>query len=297
MNVICMDNNLTKMINQIKQKICLFPPSRLPLNVGIWQDQALELLWFDQQQIPRVERLPLHSMSSARQYLNKQAKMTKIQWVTAILPQHTWSKRLILPHLLSSQECEQQCHYTLQKEFPLAYEHIWFDYRYQPIQAEQNPQASQLDIVAIHQQSAQQHIRQFLPIKINVLDHLAYVLLRAFYYICPELQHNNEVLWLYQDHQTTIAIQDKPQQCQLLQKTSGNLTALIEQYQQYYAPNIKHYVLYRTANLSSPLSKQYDWQLLDNHLPLIPLGCALWGNGSAMNTKKGNYQNVNETRS
>ncbi|MDG6896077.1 competence protein ComA [Volucribacter amazonae] len=281
------------MIHQIKQKICQFQQARIPLNVGIWQDQSLELLWFDQQQTPHVEILPLTAIASVQQQVKQQSKSSRIQWVTAILPQHTWSKRLILPHLLSPQECEQQCHYTLQQELPLANEQIWFDYCYQTLPVEQNLHASQLDIVAINSLSAQQYIQQFLPIKINVLDHLSAVLLRAFYYLCPELQHNNEVLWLYQDQQMAIAIQDKPQQCQLLQKTSENLTALIQQYQQSYAANIKHYVLYRSANFSSHLAKQYDWHLVDNQLPLIPLGCALWGKANVINVPQGNSHYVN----
>lgn len=252
----------------------------------------MELLWFEQQQpqchsIPITQWLSRYSELASKLGLSSKTlnKPTYIQWSSAIYPQHIWSKSLILPYLLNQQEQQQQVDYLLQKELPLPLTQVWFDYYYQamPIATEQAPQNSRLDIFAIEQQNAQQYLEQFTPIKINILDNLVYALLRGFYYLCPTLQNNPEVLWIYQDQQIVIAIQNKPHQLQMLHKTAGNLTALIQQYEQTYPHSAKHYVYYQTAGNTQfsinhcSVSDNKVWQILDNHLPLIPLGCALWG--------------------
>lgn len=259
-----------------------------PRYIGIWLNQQVELVWLDQYHTPQLKLLPLDQIEDCYLYLAQQLnlsykkikKSSLIQWVTAILPQYIWSKTLIFPHLLNPQECEQQTIYTLQKELPLALEQVWYDYHYSPLHTTAKPftHSSRLDIFAVTTQQAQQYLQQFSSLSITILDHFAYVLLRGFYYLCPEQQQNPNVLWLYQDQQQIIAIQNKSHQLQVLQKTTTNITALIQDYELHYPNSATNYVLYRTPDApSSSIPQTPQWQLLTTHLPLIALGCALWG--------------------
>lgn len=247
------------------------------VQVGFWQNkEGFQALWFDHENQPHFIDTqtedacvtPLQIAKKIAADLSSQNHKQKItfHFVTAIQAKHIWSKTLILPHHLTSNECEQQCRYVLQQELPIPLEELWFDFCSKPLK-----QGFRLDIFAIMQKVAKQQVELFAPLKINVLDNLTHCLLRAFHYFYPTLDFSSTLL-LYQDQDQSLAIQNKAQQLQLLQ-TQENLTALFDQFCQRYEENPTTILCYRTEK--SELLPAH-WQEIHTDLPFIALGAALW---------------------
>lgn len=242
------------------------------IQVGLWQHQGnMQAVWFDRQNQPKVLETEAESnpLQIAKQITAAQANMAQkisFRFITAVPPQQIWSKTLILPHLLNSAECEQQCHYVLQQELPVPLNELWFDFCSKPLK-----QGFRLDIFAIKQQIAKTQVEIFSPLKINVLDNLAHSLMRAFQYFRPTQDFNHSLL-LYQDEQISLAIQNKAHQLQILQ-TQGNLTALFAQFCQRYGETPEQLLYYRQSQQEALPA---DWVEIHSPFPFIALGCALW---------------------
>ncbi|MDO4430058.1 MAG: competence protein ComA [Lonepinella koalarum] len=242
--------------------------------VGLWQNnEGIQTLWFDSKNQPHFWQAadsvtPLQIAKNIATKLTQDNPSLKVglTFITAISSKHIWSKTLILPHALSSAECEQQCRYVLAQELPVPLDELWFDFCSKPLK-----QSFRLDIFAVMQSIAKQQVDKFSPLKINVLDTLSHCLLRAFRYFQPHLD-DAETLLLYQDGEHSIAIQNKTHQLQLLQ-TQGNLTALFEQFCERYEEKPNAVIYYRTTGQEILPN---NWQEINTELPLIALGAALW---------------------
>lgn len=242
------------------------------IQVGLcYRPQHIDVLWFDSQnqaQFLQCSELDLLTLSSTlNQKLNQSPRRANYKFITAIMPQHIWQKSLILPHNLNTQECEQQCHFTLTHELPIPLEEVWYDYTAMPLK-----QGFRLDIFAIRQQIAKNYLNQFIPLQIDVLDSVAKAVLRAGEYIL-EQPLPIDTLVLYQDESGALAIHHKRQQTQTLFQTDGNLTALFEQYCQRYDEKPEKVFYYSTESTQHIAS---DWEEINTSLPFIALGNALW---------------------
>lgn len=198
-------------------------------------------------------------------------KSSQYCFIGAISPHLTWSKTLILPQILNTQECEQQCRFILQKELPIPLDELWFDYLTTPLK-----QGFRLDITAIRIQSAKAELAKYLPLKLTALDLLNHSILRAFYAILG--QEPTNTLFLYQDQQGCLAVCERLQQRQVLQSQS-NLYELYQQFVQRFPETIEQVYVYQTPDMLNSHAIQLlptDWQRIETDLPFIALGNVLW---------------------
>lgn len=198
-------------------------------------------------------------------------KSSQYCFIGAISPHLTWSKTLILPQILNTQECEQQCRFILQKELPIPLDELWFDYLTTPLK-----QGFRLDITAIRIQSAKAELAKYLPLKLTALDLLNHSILRAFYAILG--QEPTNTLFLYQDQQGCLVVCERLQQRQVLQSQS-NLYELYQQFVQRFPETIEQVYVYQTPDMLNSHAIQLlptNWQRIETDLPFIALGNALW---------------------
>ena len=198
-------------------------------------------------------------------------KTNQCCFISAISPHLTWSKTLILPQTLNAQECEQQCRFILQKELPIPLDELWFDYLTTPLK-----QGFRLDITAIRQESANEELTKYLPLKLTALDLLNHSILRAFYAILGQEPINT--LFLYQDQQGCLAVCERLQQRQVLQ-SQRDLSELYQQFIQRFPETIEQIYVYQTPDIlnSRPIELlPQDWLRIETDLPFIALGNALW---------------------
>ena len=198
-------------------------------------------------------------------------KSSQYCFIGAISPHLTWSKTLILPQILNTQECEQQCRFILQKELPIPLDELWFDYLTTPLK-----QGFRLDITAIRQQSAKAELVKYSPLKLTVLDLLNHSILRAFYVILGQEPINT--LFLYQDQQGCLAVCERLQQRQVLQ-SQHDLSELYQQFIQRFPEKIEQVYVYQTPDILNSRtieSLPQNWQRIETDLPVIALGNALW---------------------
>lgn len=244
------------------------------IQIGIWRHhRQLDAVWFDK--LNRVHYLSSdteHPLDIPRriseQLQTDSTNLFKFRFITAIEAHRIWYKTLILPHQLNEAECRQQCLFVLQKELPVPLAELWFDYC-----AVSLKQGLRLDIFAILQKIARPHLDALLPLHIEVLDNAAHCILRAFNYLLPPKEQRS-TLFLYQNEQGCLALQNKSHQLQLLHKTVQNPTALVQQYCEHYAESPEQVMFYSTYESDQPLPT--EWQIVHTELPFIALGAALW---------------------
>ncbi|BFU60794.1 MULTISPECIES: competence protein ComA [Rodentibacter] len=246
---------------------------RKTLQIGVHRLQnQFQFVWLNTAQ--QVQFLCLsaeeHYIESAlmvRLAQNFSQNNVNFRLVGSISPHLTWSKTLLLPHTLNAQECEQQCHFVLQKELPIPLEELWFDYTSTPLK-----QGFRLDIHAIRRQVVNEVQKDYGQLSLGILDITHYAILRAFRFILGEDRDNS--LYLYQDETYCFAIMESFHQQQLLQ-TSENLTALYEQFCQRFEPEIEHIYVYQAENITQTDLPE-NWQRVKTQFPFIALGNALW---------------------
>ncbi|PJG84730.1 pilus assembly protein PilM [Conservatibacter flavescens] len=259
-------------------------PHTLP--IGIWLNgDTVEFVWFDQHETIQMCQIVPAQLSDYHAFIHHRLEQKTIddqeiqyhfQFITAILPHRIWSKTLIIPHLLTDQECEQQCRYTLHHELPMPLEQVWYDYCYTPIShPTQASTSTNLTIFALTKDSAQAHMALFPGIDISVLDHAAHAILRAFYYLRPELQSDPEILWVYQDDNACLAFQNYPHELRIVQQESSNLNILLAKFRQRYIYEPDRCIIYRNLSESEELPEYFEE--LKTIFPVMALGCALWG--------------------
>lgn len=254
--------------------------------VGIWlTEDYFEFLWFDQKNRPHfyclekdlnqnLEELLIEKISTS---LNLASKNIRIKFITAILPHQVWSKTLLFQNFLSEEECHQQSQYILQKELPFPLEELWFDYMTTPLK-----QGMRMDIFAIRIEIAQQYLTKFYPFKIDVLDTLPCCLSKALRYLSADYSLQSS-LFLYQDEQHSIALQNHTTEWRIISKTRQELTALYQQFNQHYAQETKNILIYQKQK--APIELALAYQIIESKFPLIPLGASLWQKDLYQNEK------------
>lgn len=159
--------------------------SSLIIQVGLYKtENTYQCLWFDQKKVPHFMQSSSHlsikeiqSQLNASDVVDNKIKK-KPKFIVSIQPQHIWTRSLLLPHLLTPQESEQQCHFLLENELPTPLEQLWFDYCTTPLK-----QSCRLDIFAIIKNTAKDYLKKYSPLLISVLDSHSHAIVRAFQYL------------------------------------------------------------------------------------------------------------------
>ncbi|OOF44293.1 competence protein ComA [Rodentibacter trehalosifermentans] len=243
------------------------------IQIGVHQQRnQFQFVWFDKQSqiqsfsISDNERdIETHLMNRLIQDFS-QVRL-KLRLVGCISPHLIWSKSLILPQSLNAQECEQQCRFVLQKELPIPFEELWFDYISTPLK-----QGFRLEIYAVRRMVAQEAQKAYGALSLDVLDVAYYAILRSFRLFLGEDQDNS--LYLYQDESHCFAMMNTHQGLQLLQ-TQENLTALYTQFCQRFETESARIYVYQTDDVQRTDLPE-SWQRVETELPFIALGNSLW---------------------
>ncbi|WP_233127079.1 pilus assembly protein PilM [Rodentibacter sp. Ppn85] len=243
------------------------------VQVGVHQQQShVQFVWLDN--LKQVQFLSflmsetnVKAQLIARVMQDFPQNRLQLYFVGCVSPHLTWSKNLILPHTLNTQECEQQCSFILQEELPIPLEELWFDYVTTDLK-----QGFRLDIYAIRRQTAYETQWICDELLLNVLDVAHHSIMRAFRFLLGEVQEN--ALYLYQDESHCFAVMDTAHSQQLLQ-TSENLTALCSKFCQRFNVEVEYVYVYQTTNVEqTDLPK--NWRQVKTDIPFIALGNALW---------------------
>ena len=244
------------------------------LQIGIHRKQGyFDFVWFDELEQPQCYQIFVNDKDFKNRFLQHlriqfQGKTFPLQFVASISAHLTWSKVLMLPQLLNSQECHQQCKFVIEKELPIPLDELWFDYISTPLK-----QGFRLEITAIREVSAQTYLQDFQPFKISVLDVVPHSILRAFQYLLNEQVRLENTLFLFQEDDYCLAICERSQQSQILQ-SHENLTALYEQFTERFEGQIERILVYQIPSRYTLLPEH--WHRVETDLPFIALGNALW---------------------
>ncbi|WP_101774435.1 competence protein ComA [Pasteurella oralis] len=239
--------------------------------VGVWQrGHNVEFVWLDIQHKPHRFCTKVAMLAEAKNKILaclESKQKTRLSFVAAISPHQIWTKSILLPQQLNDQECEQQCHFLLEQELSIPISTLWFDYCAGIVQ-----QGFQLSLFAIQKSIVQQYLAELSALNIDVLDNLAHTILRAFQFLMPQVKCA-ATLFLYQDEQGCIAIEEQKYQHLVLQQAHSDLITLYTQFCQRYEHRPKQVIVYCHSQTAVPP----DWIELHTDLPVIALGNALWG--------------------
>ena len=244
------------------------------LQIGIHRKQGyFDFVWFDELEQPQCYQIFVNDKDFKNRFLQHlkiqfQGKTFPLQFVASISAHLTWSKVLMLPQLLNSQECHQQCKFVIEKELPIPLDELWFDYISTPLK-----QGFRLEITAIREASAQTYLQDFQPFRVNVLDVVPHTILRAFQYLLNEQVRSENTLFLFQEDDYCLAICERSQQSQILQ-SHENLTVLYEQFTERFEGKLEQVFVYQIPSSHTALLE--NWQRVETDLPFVALGNALW---------------------
>ena len=244
------------------------------LQIGIHRKQGyFDFVWFDELEQSQYYQAFVNERDFKNRFLQHlkiqfQGKTFPLQFVASISAHLTWSKVLMLPQLLNSQECHQQCKFVIEKELPIPLDELWFDYISTPLK-----QGFRLEITAIREASAQTYLQDFQPFRINVLDVVPHSILRAFQYLLNEQVRSENTLFLFQEDDYCLAICERSQQSQILQ-SHENLTVLYEQFTERFEGKLEQVFVYQIPSSHTALLE--NWQRVETDLPFVALGNALW---------------------
>ena len=248
--------------------------NHLTLQIGIHRKQGyFDFVWFDELEQPQCYQIFVNDKDFKNRFLQHlkiqfQGKTFPLQFVASISAHLIWSKVLMLPQLLNSQECHQQCKFVIEKELPIPLDELWFDYISTPLK-----QGFRLEITAIREASAQTYLQDFQPFRINVLDVVPHSILRAFQYLLNEQVRSENTLFLFQEDDYCLAICERSQQSQILQ-SHENLTVLYEQFTERFEGKLEQVFVYQIPSSHTELLE--NWQRVETDLPFVALGNALW---------------------
>ncbi|MFD0966504.1 competence protein ComA [Seminibacterium arietis] len=250
--------------------------SSLIIQVGLYKtENTYQCLWFDQKKVPHFMQSSSHlsikeiqSQLNASDVVDNKIKK-KPKFIVSIQPQHIWTRSLLLPHLLTPQESEQQCHFLLENELPTPLEQLWFDYCTTPLK-----QSCRLDIFAIIKNTAKDYLKKYSPLLISVLDSHSHAIVRAFQYLLNLSDEEiNEKLFLYKDSECCLAIQQKSGQFRTVQHSKNNILIIFEHFCQRYNERPTEIYFYSTSEIKKT---PQQWNQVNTDLPFIALGNALW---------------------
>lgn len=239
------------------------------IQVGLYfHQQHIEVCYFDHQNQPhfftQLQSQANHIVPALMERLA--IENVKFRFISALSPHHIWYKSLLLPQQLNATECDQQCRFILEQELPVPLNELWFDYRTDNLK-----QGFKLELFAVKKDLAKDYLNQFFPLTINALDSITHSILRATEYL-TQTTLSKDCVVIYQDSQLQMAIQPQPHQNLVLQQTSENLTALLQQFCQHHHIEPKKIFVY-SKNYQMPI---HQAEYLTTDLPFIALGNALW---------------------
>lgn len=251
-------------------------PQKKPrtLQIGVHRQRGyFDFVWFDARDEPQsyqtfVNDQELRNTFFQHLKMQCQGKTFPVQMVTSISAHLTWSKVLMLPQVLSTQECHQQCKFVIEKELPIPLNELWFDHISTPLK-----QGFRLEITAIRKSTAETYLIDYLPFRINVLDLATHAIMRAFQYLLGAQARSEDTLFLFQDHEHCLAICERAQQPQILQ-SQENLTTLYTQFTERFEGEIEKVFVYQVPTKVTALPE--NWQRVETPLPFVALGNALW---------------------
>lgn len=244
------------------------------LQIGIHRKQGyFDFVWFDELEQPQCYQIFVNDKDFKNRFLQHlkiqfQGKTFPLQFVASISAHLTWSKVLMLPQILNTQECHQQCKFVIEKELPIPLDELWFDYISTPLK-----QGFCLEITAIREASAKTYLQDFQPFRINVLNVVPHSILRAFQYLLNEQVRSENTLFLFQEDDYCLAICERAQQSQILQ-SHENLIALYEQFTERFERQFEQVFVYQIPSSYTLLPEH--WHRIETDLPFIALGNALW---------------------
>ncbi|MFQ1014872.1 hypothetical protein [Avibacterium paragallinarum] len=243
------------------------------LQIGIWKGiRTCDFVWFDEENSPRFcviendisfERLKPNLLVGGCNY-----SLKTLKFVASITSQYTWIKTLLLPHSLTISEYEQQCRFLLSQELPIIIDDIWFDY-----QVEQLKEGVKLTVYAVKKKIAEDYLKIYQPLSIQVLDCISNTVIRAFHYFI-DYKIEKKSLFFYQDEVYVFIINPNTNQIQTIHKTKISLTTLYEKFCQRYSFDCDQVYYYSSLNNTQEYSP--DWIRIDTDIPFIALGNALW---------------------
>ncbi|WP_443092514.1 hypothetical protein [Basfia succiniciproducens] len=247
------------------------------VNVGIYGivrdgKQQLDVVWLDERDKVYQEKQLLPAAYSQYEMISLIHKSLgyerlNAKFISVISPHHIWSRSLFLPTILTHQECEQQCAYTLQNELPVPLDSVFYDYS-----ATEVAEGTYLKIYAVMQKVAQEQVAGCAPYHINILDNAALAIKRAFNFIIPE-DFPEDTLFLYRDESISLAIQTKTEiEQRILQLNQTGLSDLYTVFCRRYNEQPAH--CYAYSNIERRDSPH--WRLVETPYPFMALGAALW---------------------
>lgn len=264
--------------------------TKFKIPVGIWKNgNKFEFSWITRshqvcsltvspKQLQNIEKVLLKETRTTDETLSDSAKIRyEFSYISALPPHLIWSKSVILPGNPTAPECEQFCQFTLNKDLPFPIDDVHFDYRKKPLGNEQSTgQSSQIDIFAVHKDTVQDYVNSLTPIKIEVLDHSAYCLLRTLKVLESE-HYKSNVLWIYYDYSGYILLREKRSQLQVMQQAGGqDLDEIIKKFIARYSDRDEQYIAVSDNNLHKITIPDYV-RVIPMPVPSIAFGCALWG--------------------
>ncbi|TCP97695.1 type IV pilus assembly PilM-like protein [Cricetibacter osteomyelitidis] len=267
--------------------------SKFKVPVGIWKNgKKFELAWLTktekicsvtipEKKVHKIPNIVLKETLRADGITSGQVNnLYEFSYISALPPHLIWSKSVILAGNPTALECERFCEFTLEREIPFPIDDVHFDYRKTPL-GQQNEPSSQLDIFAVHKKTAEDYIESLQPLRIEVLDHSAYCLLRCIDIIAPERKNTN-TLWIYLDHSGFILIRERYGQLQVMQQAEiGDLIELKNKFVARYGDEPEHCIAMNCDNFRHIIKPDFmDYQLMS--VPFIAFGCALWGEGQKL---------------
>ncbi|KAE9525367.1 hypothetical protein [Testudinibacter aquarius] len=264
--------------------------------VGLHKNREhIEIAFFNDEQQPCFERLSSEQLSQLPLLLKSQftatlRRQTRFIYISSLEPRLLWQKHLLLPHIKQPHELYRQVRLILQQHLPIEEQLLQFDFSVSPLQhIGTERQIDYVQIYAAKKQNIQQQCEQFLPLHLDILDFHAHALLRAFHY-CAKIQgeiiRNENTLFIYQDDQHSIFLQQRQDNLVQFYRPSQPLTALLQAFWQQQPPseisnqeNICH-VVYADPNSLAALQQDYQPTRLiaidpQQYPYFVALGCAL----------------------
>ncbi|SMB88267.1 hypothetical protein SAMN05660772_01149 [Pasteurella testudinis DSM 23072] len=258
--------------------------------IGLYKKrQQIEIAFLNEQQKPCFEQLPCAQLSQLpillrQRFADKIRNRQKFFYVSCLESHLLWQKHLLLPHIKQAHELYRQVRLILQQQLPIEPHLLQFDFNATPLQ--HIGSARQIDYVQIYaakKQNVQQQCEQFLPLRLDILDFHAHALLRAFHY-CSQMPTDEATLFLYQDDQQSILLQQQRDNLLQIYQKQQPLTALLQQFQQRQNSAIQdqklHCLVYADPTAIEQLRRdcRHHITALDplQYPYFAALGCALW---------------------
>lgn len=271
------------MLNRMKRKI------RIP--IGVWQNaEHFHLVWFSVKNnlcfltLPDTQASKIESLILKESAIKDHCSIQKIEkniefiYISVLPPHLIWSKTMMIEEQLTDIVCEQYCEFVLTHSLPFSLQEINFDYTRTTIDNLANTTPNtQLSIFVCNKSTVKHYLNQLAPLRIDVLDHLAYCLLRAFQFLQPDYFSETNTLWIYNNNDNYVAIRMWKSQLQITQHTECQyLPEIKEKFIKRYGEEPVQCIITTNRHIKH-IELPEGFIQISSDLPYIALGCALWG--------------------